>query len=98
MNDPLVVRSFESFGNLFRNHERFTSGNWTTGDARRERFASYEFHHEELPLARFFQTVDCRDVRVIQRRQHPRFTSRRILSKAALEHSQIAGSTSILAI
>ena len=38
----------------------------------RERLALDEFHDEELRSARFFKTVDRRDVGVIQRGEHVR--------------------------
>jgi hypothetical protein len=42
----------------------------------RQRRPFHEFHHQGADAARFFQAVNCRDVRVVERSQHLRFAAK----------------------
>ena len=74
MDDSLFVGRFERIGDLRRQHHSAFEGNRTAGDAVGERLAVDELEDEHLLAIDRFQPVDRADVRVIQRREHLRFT------------------------
>jgi hypothetical protein len=67
MNDPGVVCGFERLGDLPRDWERFIDCDRPARDAVRERFTVDELNDEGARGARFFDAVDLRDVRMIER-------------------------------
>jgi len=69
MNDPLLVRRFEGFGDLLRDGESLVERDRTARDALREVVALDEFHHERGDVARALEAVDRRNVRVVERRE-----------------------------
>ncbi len=73
MDDSFLVRRLQRFADLLRNPERFIDRNRPSLDALGQRFSIDEFHHQELASAGFFQSVDGRNVGMIQRCQHARF-------------------------
>ena len=73
MDDPLLVRRFECVGDLPRDGQGFVEWDWPARDALRQILALDQFHDERTDTARFFEAMDVRDVRVIQRRQRLRF-------------------------
>jgi hypothetical protein len=83
MDDAVIVRSFESFGDLPGNRESFInrqSGSrlpvpGSRRDQRREILALDELHHQCSHTTGLFEPVDVRDVWMIQRRQHLRFAT-----------------------
>ena len=74
MNDAFLVRRFQRFAICFAIPKRFIDRNRPALDAFGQRFSADEFHHQKLPSAGFFHSVNRRDVRMIQRRQHAGFT------------------------
>jgi hypothetical protein len=73
MNDRLLVRRFEGFGNLARDGQRLVERDRAARQPLRQILALDEFHHEGLDALGVLQTVDSRDVRMIQRRDDFRF-------------------------
>jgi hypothetical protein len=69
MDDALLVRGFERFGDLLRDRECVIERDRAAADALRQVLALDQLHHERV----VFDAVDCRDVRMIERRQHLRF-------------------------
>ena len=83
MHDAALVRGFERVGDLARNRQRFVQRNGSLRDAIGERRAVDQFEDERpyvgrvLPFRpadhrRFFDPVDLRDVRMVERGQHLR--------------------------
>lgn len=64
VDDRLLVRRFQRFGDLLRERQR--PGQWQRGF---QRVALDQLHHDGLA----FKAVDCMDVQLIQRRQRLRF-------------------------
>ena len=73
MDDAGLVRRFERFGHLFRDRQRLVDGDGAARDALREILALDELHHEGADAGRFFDAVQLRDVRMIERGQRLRF-------------------------
>jgi len=73
MNDALLVRRFEPFGDLLEQRQRLTDGYRAGDEPFRQRFSFDQLHHEELLAVRLFDPVDGGDVRVVQRCQKMRF-------------------------
>ena len=73
MDDALVVRDFERFGNLASDRQRFVDRNRAGREAIGQRGAADELHDERHSGARIFHAVDRRDVRMVQRREQLRF-------------------------
>ncbi len=69
MDDTGLVARFESLGHLPRDGERFLDRNRSFSDALGERRTFDELENERLHAVRFFQTVNARDVRMVQRRE-----------------------------
>ncbi len=70
MDDPLLVRCFESLGDLLRNGDGFIDGDRPLRDAVGERRPLDQLHHEGLHAVGVFEPMDLRDVGMIQRGQH----------------------------
>ena len=74
MDDPLLVRGFEGVRDLRRDSERLVDGNRPADDPIGERRALDQLHHQGVYAVGVFEPVDLRDVRMIERREHPRFS------------------------
>ena len=77
MDDALLVRSLERFGDLLRDGLGFRDGERPARDDLQQVLALDQFHHEGVDVCRavrrFDHAVDLRDVRVIQRGERLRF-------------------------
>ena len=73
MDDALLVRGFKSFRDLFRYRQCFVERDRPASNALGQIVALDEFHHERTDTVGFFETVDVRDVGMIQRRESLRF-------------------------
>ena len=73
MDDPLLVRRFERLGDLLRDRQRFVERDRAARDSLREILALDQFHDERAHTAGFFEAVDVRDVRMVQRGERLRF-------------------------
>ena len=51
MDDPLLVRGFQGFGDLLRDRQRLVERDCPASDAIRERRPLDQFHHERGPVA-----------------------------------------------
>ena len=67
MDDALLVRRFERFGDLSGDRQRLVDRQWPLRNAVRQGRAVDELHHERIHAGRVFEPVDGRDVRVIER-------------------------------
>ena len=73
MDDPLLVRSFERFGYLARNAKRLVHRKGALRDAVREGRTINQLHDERMGPPSFLETVNVRNVRVVERCQRPGF-------------------------
>ena len=73
MDDPLLVGRFQRFGDLASDGEGFVERDRSPTDPVLERRAGDVFENERGGVAAFFEAVDRRDVRVVERRQDLRF-------------------------
>ena len=67
MNDALLMRRFEGFGDLLRNRQRFVERHGSLSDTIRECRTVNQLHHERWSARRVLEAVNVGDVRVIQR-------------------------------
>ena len=74
MDDPLLVRCFEAVRDLPGDRQRFIEGNRSPGDALRQILANHQLHDERMGPVRVVESVDLRDVGMVERRQHLRFS------------------------
>jgi hypothetical protein len=82
MHDPELVRGLEGVGDLFRDLERIIKTQsarglgcrTSSGDEHGQILALDEFHDEGVRRARVFKAIDGRDVGVVERCEHLRFT------------------------
>ena len=74
MHDALLVRGLERVGDLPRDRQRLVERDGATRDALRQVLALDELHHQSDGAAGVLEPVDAGDVRVIERREHFRFT------------------------
>ena len=73
MNDSFFVRRLQRVGHLRGNPQRFINRDRTSLDALGQRLSRHEFHHQKAISRRLLESVDGRNVGMIQRRQHARF-------------------------
>ena len=73
MDDPLLVRRFERVGDLSRDRQRFVERNRAASNPHRQIVAFDELHDEGVHAAAIFESVDRRDVRMIERGEDLRF-------------------------
>jgi hypothetical protein len=73
MDDPLLVRGLQGLRDVTRDRQRFVERNGPLGDAIGQRRPFYQFQDKGHDAVRIFETVDAADVRVVERRKHPRF-------------------------
>ena len=69
MNDPLFMRGFERLRDLLRDRQRLVDRDRPARNALRQVLALDEFHHQRTDTVGFFETVDVRDIGMIQRRE-----------------------------
>ena len=72
VNDAVLVRRFERFGDLMRDVQRLTDRDRPLGDPLGERVAVDELEDERGRAIHDFEPVDGADVGMIQRGQQPR--------------------------
>ena len=75
MDDPLLVRGLERFGDLLGDRKRLTDGDRRARDPIGERRALDQFHDQGSYAAGVFEAMDLRDMRMIERGEHLRFTT-----------------------
>ena len=73
MIDALLMRRFQCRRDLRGNRQCLVHRNCTAPYSCCQRVARREFHHQKLAFLEFFKSVYRGDVRIVQRRQHPRF-------------------------
>ncbi len=73
VNDPLLVRRFERLRDLLRDRQRFVDRDRPARDSLREVFALDQFHHESVGSVGLFQTVNGRNVLMVQGGEDFRF-------------------------
>ena len=66
MDDPLLVRSFECFGDLRGNRQRLADGDGSVRDPVGERWPVDQFQNQRRYTAGIFEAIDLRDVRMIE--------------------------------
>jgi hypothetical protein len=74
MDDALVVCAFQRVGDLLGDRQRLVEGDRTFGNAIGQRGPVHELEHERGHACRVFEPVDRSDMRMIERREHLRFT------------------------
>ena len=72
VDDALLVRGFERVGDLARDRERLLNRQRARRQTLGERRALDQLEHEAADAVGLLEAVDRADVRMIQRRQHPR--------------------------
>ena len=70
MDDSLLVRRFERLRNLAGDRERLVRRNWSLRDAVGECRSFHQLEHQRMRAARVLETVNRRDVWMIQRGKH----------------------------
>src|SRR5262245_11100974 len=73
MDDSLLVRRLERISDLLSNIQRILDRDCSSLEALCQSFALDEFHDEEMSVPRLFQTMQRRNVRMIQGSKHPGF-------------------------
>ncbi len=73
MDDALPVGRFERFGNLSRHLNGFVEWQRSPGNALLKRLALDDFENQETVPLDGFETMNRRDVRMVQRREQSRF-------------------------
>src|SRR5262249_27715936 len=73
VNDALLMRSFESFGYLPRELQRFFQGNRAVLQSIGQGLAFDEFKYQETCASIFVQSMNRCDVRMVERRKQLRF-------------------------
>lgn len=96
MNDALLMRGFQRLGNLTRDRQNLVHWDWPAGNAIRERLTVHEFHDERLDAIRFLQTINRRDLGMVQCREHFGFALKRAnrSASAANDSGRIFSATS----
>src|SRR5688572_13198448 len=72
MNDPLIVRRLEGFGNLPRNHQRFINWEGALRDPLSEGGPLDELEDQRHCAVRFLEAVNAADIGMIQRGKRSR--------------------------
>jgi hypothetical protein len=70
MNDPLLMRSFESLSDLSRHRQRLVHRNRPLCDAIGERRPLDQLQHQRLDTLRLFKAVNRGDIGMVQRREN----------------------------
>ena len=74
VDDAVLVRGLQSFGDLQRNAQRLLEAHRTTREPLGERLALDEFHDEQMASARLLHPEQDGNARMIQRGEGPGFT------------------------
>ena len=74
MDDPLLVRGLERFGNLVGDGERLVDRHRPAHETVGERLALDQFHDEQMPTSGFLEAVQRGDVWMIQGGEDSGFT------------------------
>ena len=74
MDDPLLVRGLERFGNLVRDVQRLLDRHRPAHETVGERLALDQLHDEQMTTGGFLEAVQRGDVRMIQRGEDSGFT------------------------
>jgi hypothetical protein len=74
VNDALLVRHLERLGDLPCRRQRLVQGDWTALESLRQVLPWHQLHHEGTNPAALLETVDVRDVGVIQGGESLRLT------------------------
>src|SRR5262245_56650979 len=75
MDDPSLVCRVEGFGDLLCDQQRLVDRDSARRDALGQRRTLDQLHHQRTRAFAFFETVNRRDVRVIERREDLRLAS-----------------------
>ena len=67
------MRRLQRVRHLRGNPQRFFYRYRASPDALGQRLSRHELHHQEVSIRRLLESVDGRNIGMIQRRQHPRF-------------------------
>ncbi len=70
MDDALLVRGLEAFGDLLRDRDRFVDGDRTALQPLGEVFAFDQLQRQRDDAVALFEPVDRGDVRMVERREH----------------------------
>ena len=74
MNNPLLMRRLEGGSHLLRDRQRLPSRERADHrEAIGQRVAVDQFHHQHRARRRFFDPVECGDMRMVQRGEDARF-------------------------
>ena len=74
MDDALLVGGVERLGDLSRKRQCLSYPEWPAGDPVGERLSWDQLHHQGADAIRLLDAVNCRDVWMVERSQHARFT------------------------
>ena len=74
MDDAFLVGSVECLGDLACNRHRVGNRQWTAREAISKGRSLDELEDQRCHTIGFFQSIDCADVGMIERREQPRFT------------------------
>ena len=66
---PCSCARVQRLGNLFRDRQRFVDRDRPACKALRQILALDQFHHQRAHTAGFFETVNVRDIRMVQGRE-----------------------------
>ena len=75
VNNPLLVCGFQRLGDLLRDRQRLIERNGALRDALRQILALDQIHHKRSDALALFESVDGRDIRMVQRGKGPGFAS-----------------------
>ncbi len=70
MNDALLVRGLQRFGDLLRDGDRFIDRDCTIVDPIGEGWPFHELHHQSRDSPAALESIDRRNVGMVQRGQH----------------------------
>ena len=91
VDDAFFMRGFERLGDLTRDRQRLIERDGALRQTIRQRGSLDQFQHERRHVAGFFETVEGRDMRVVQRGQELRFPSKARASIDVAGESPAAG-------
>src|SRR5688572_8433318 len=74
VKDALAMCGFERLGDLSCRPECFGNCQWSCPEPIGERQPVDQFEHQATNILGLLKTVDCGDVRMVERREDPRFT------------------------
>ena len=74
VDNAFAVRRLEGFGNLNRQLQGLFNRNRAPGDALGKRISFHQFHDEEVSVVVFLESMNGRDVGMVERRKQFGFT------------------------